>query len=167
MPVKIGDRLPTNISLGEMRDGNPASLTVGDLVSGRRVVMFGVPGAFTPTCSVQLPGYVDKADAFKAHAIDEIVCVSVNDAFVMGAWGESSGATGKVRMVADGNGELARALDLELDGRGFGMGLRSQRYALVVNDGTVEQLFVETEPTLSVSSAEAVLAALETRGSPG
>lgn len=160
MVIQVGDTLPSEITLNEMRDGTPTQVTVGDLVRGRKVVMFAVPGAFTPTCNVQLPGYVDKADALKAKGIDEIICLSVNDAFVMGAWGESSGATGRVRMVADGNGELATVLGLTLDASGFGMGQRSQRYAMVVNDGTVEQIMVETEPGLDVSSAESVLAAL-------
>ncbi len=160
MAIEVGDTLPRELALNEMRDGKPTTVTVGELVGGRKVVIFAVPGAFTPTCNVQLPGYVDKADALKDKGIDEIICLAVNDAFVMGAWGDASGTNGRVRMVADGNGDFTAALGLTLDGSSFGMGQRSQRYAMVVSDGTVEQLMIETEPGLELSSADSVLAKL-------
>ena len=157
MPIKPGDALPADIKLKEL-DGAPKDVTVGEVFKGKKVVLFAVPGAFTPTCSMKhLPGFVEQAAAIRAKGVDEIVCMSVNDAFVMGAWGESSGAKGKVRMLADGNGEFTRAVGLELDASGFGMGKRSQRYALIVNDGKVEQVLVEPGPGLNVSSAESVL----------
>ena len=121
MPIKVGDSLPADLKLKEMGDGGPKDVTVSELFKGRRVVLFAVPGAFTPTCSMKhLPGFVEKADTIRGKKVDEIVCLSVNDAFVMGAWGEASGARGKVRMVADGNGDFTRALGLELDASGFG-----------------------------------------------
>src|SRR5262245_50155193 len=157
MAIKAGDKLPTDIKLKEM-DGGPKDVTTGDIFKGRKVVLFAVPGAFTPTCSMKhLPGFVEQASAIKAKGVDEIVCVSVNDAFVMGAWGDASHAKGKVRMLADGNGEFTKALGLSLDASGFGMGQRSQRYAMIVKDGRVEQLLVEPGPGLKASSAESVL----------
>ena len=157
MPIKPGDKLPADLKLKEM-DGGPKDVTVGDVFKGKKVVLFAVPGAFTPTCSMKhLPGFVERAAAIKAKGVDEIVCLSVNDAFVMGAWGDSSGAKGKVRMLADGNGEFTRAVGLEMDASGFGMGKRSQRYAMIVKDGKVEHLLVEPGPGLNVSSAESVL----------
>jgi len=159
--IKAGDKLPADVKLMEMGDGGPQAVTVGDLTRGRTVVLFAVPGAFTPTCSMKhLPGFVEKAADLRAKGVDEVVCLSVNDAFVMGAWGKDQGAAGKVRMVADGNGELTRALGLEMDGSGFGMGQRSKRYAMVVKDGTVAELLVEPAGGLNVSSAESVLAKL-------
>jgi peroxiredoxin len=161
MAIKAGDSLPADIKLKEMGDGGPKDVTVGELTHGKRVVIFAVPGAFTPTCSMKhLPGFVESADAIKAKGVQDIICVSVNDAFVMGAWGRDQGATGKIRMVGDGNGEFTRALGLEMDASGFGMGKRSQRYALIVNDGTVQEVLVEPGPGLNVSSAESVLAKL-------
>ena len=161
MAIKAGDSLPADVKLKEMGDGGPRDVTVGELFKGKRVVLFAVPGAFTPTCSMKhLPGFVEHAAALKAKGVDEIVCLSVNDAFVMGAWGKDQGAAGKVRMVADGNGDFTRALGLELDASGFGMGKRSQRYALVARDGKVEQLLVEPGPGLNASSAESVLSKL-------
>ena len=157
MAIKAGDSLPTDIKLKEM-DGGPKDVTVGEVFKGKKVVLFAVPGAFTPTCSMKhLPGFVEQAAAIRGKGVDQIVCLSVNDAFVMGAWGDSSGAKGKVRMLADGNGEFTRALGLELDASGFGMGKRSQRYAMIVKDGKVEHLMVEPGPGLNASSAEAVL----------
>ena len=159
--IKAGDKLPADVKLMEMGDAGPQAVTVGDLTKGRTVVLFAVPGAFTPTCSMKhLPGFVEKAADLRAKGVDEVVCLSVNDAFVMGAWGKDQGAAGKVRMVADGNGELTRALGLEMDGSGFGMGQRSKRYAMVVKDGTVAELLVEPAGGLNVSSAESVLAKL-------
>jgi peroxiredoxin len=161
MAIKPGDKLPAELKLKEMRDGGPKDVSVGELFGGKKVVLFAVPGAFTPTCSMKhLPGFVEKAADIRRKGVDEIVCLAVNDAFVMGAWGEASGAGGKVRMVADGNGDFTRTLGLELDASGFGMGKRSQRYAMIVDDGTVTQLLVEPGPGLSASSADAVLAKL-------
>ena len=158
MPIKNGDALPADVKLKEMGDQGPKDVTVGELTKGKKVVFFAVPGAFTPTCSMKhLPGFVEQAGAIKGKGVDEIVCLSVNDAFVMGAWGKDQGAAGKVRMLADGNGELTKALGLELDASGFGMGSRSQRYAMIVKDGKVEQLLVEPGPGLNASSAQSVL----------
>jgi len=161
MAIKIGDTLPMELQLKEFGDGGPTDVTVGEIFKGKKVVLFAVPGAFTPTCSQRhLPGFVRDSDKLKAKGVDEIVCLSVNDAFVMHAWGDASGAKGKVRMLADGNGDFTKAVGLELDARGFGMGARSQRYALVAVDGKVVQLHVEPGPGLNVCSAEAVMDAL-------
>jgi len=128
--VKAGDTLPADMKLMEMGDAGPKPVTLGELTKGRTIVLFAVPGAFTPTCSMKhLPGFVQKSGEIRAKGVDEIVCLSVNDAFVMGAWGKDQGAAGKVRMVADGNGDFTRAMGLELDASGFGMGKRSQRCA--------------------------------------
>jgi peroxiredoxin len=144
-----------------MGESGPKDVTLGEITKGKKVVLFAVPGAFTPTCSMKhLPGFIEHAAAIRAKGVDEIVCVAVNDAFVMDAWGKASGAAGKVRMLADGNGEFTRAMGLELDASGFGMGKRSQRYAMIVKDGQVEHLLVEPGPGLNVSSAESVLAKL-------
>jgi peroxiredoxin len=159
MAIKAGDKVP-DLKLKEMGDGGPKDVSLGELTKGKRVVIFAVPGAFTPTCSMKhLPGFVEKAGDIRAKGVQEIACVSVNDAFVMGAWGKEQGAAGKVRMLADGNGELAKALGLELDASGFGMGKRSKRYAMIVKDGTVEQVLVD-ESGLKESSAESVLSKL-------
>ena len=161
MAVKVGDTLPADVKLKEMGEGGPKDVTVGDVFKGRKVVLFAVPGAFTPTCSMKhLPGFVEKAGAIRQKGVDDVVCVSVNDAFVMGAWGEQQGAKGKVRMLADGNGELARALGLMVDASGYGMGTRSKRYAMIVDDGKVTELLVEPAGGLNVSSAESVLGKL-------
>ena len=159
--IKAGDALPADVKLMEMGEGGPKPVTVGELTQGKTVVLFAVPGAFTPTCSMKhLPGFVEKAGDLRAKGVDDIVCLSVNDAFVMGAWGSDHGAGGKVRMVADGNGELTRALGLEMDASGFGMGQRSKRYAMIVKDGKVTELLVEPAGGLNVSSAESVLGKL-------
>jgi peroxiredoxin len=161
MAIKVGDALPADVKLKEMKEGGPKDVTLGELFRGKRVVLFAVPGAFTPTCSMKhLPGFVAEAQKIRAKGVDEIVCVSVNDAFVMDAWGKASGAQGKVRMLADGNGEFTRAMGLELDASGFGMGKRSQRYGMVVKDGKVEQLHVEPGPGLNVCSAVSILSKL-------
>ena len=161
MSVKVGDSLPFDVKLKEMGEKGPQDVSVGDLFKGKKVVLFAVPGAFTPTCSMKhLPGFVQKAADIKAKGVDEIVCMSVNDAFVMGAWGDNQKAHGKVRMVADGNGEFTKALGMELDASGFGMGHRSKRFALIAKDGKVEQVLVEPGPGLNVSSAESVLGKL-------
>ena len=161
MAIKAGDALPADVKLMEMGDAGPKQVTVGELTKGKTVVVFAVPGAFTPTCSMKhLPGFVDKAGDIRKKGVDEIVCLSVNDAFVMGAWGKEHGAGGKVRMVADGNGDFTRALGLEMDASGFGMGSRSKRYAMLVKDGKVTELLVEPAGGLNVSSAESVLGKL-------
>jgi peroxiredoxin len=160
MAIKVGDALPAEVRLKEMKDGGPKDVTLGELFRGKRVVLFAVPGAFTPTCSMKhLPGFVEKAGDLKAKGVQEIVCVSVNDAFVMGAWGKDQGCGGKVRMLADGNGDFTKAIGLELDASGFGMGKRSKRYAMIVKDGKVEQVLVD-ESGLKESSAESVLSKL-------
>ena len=135
-------------------------MSVGDLFGGKKVVLFPVPGASTPPCSnAHLPGYVVKADELKAKGVDSIICLSVNDAFVMDAWGKDKNAE-QLMMVADGNGAFTKALGLEMDGSGFGLGTRSQRYAMIVDDGTVTKLSVEDPGKLEVSAAEAILEAL-------
>ncbi len=161
MAIKVGDSLPQDLKLKEMGDGGPKDVTLGELTRGRKIVLFAVPGAFTPTCSLKhLPGFVEQSSTIRGKGVDEIVCVSVNDAFVMGAWGQASNAKGKVRMLADGNGDFTRTVGLELDASGFGMGKRSQRYAMVVKDGKVTELLVEPGPGLNVSSAESVMSKL-------
>jgi len=161
MAIQVGDSLPMDIKVKEAGEGGPKDVTVGELTRGKKVVLFSVPGAFTPTCSMKhLPGFVEQAEALKQKGIDDVICMSVNDAFVMGAWGKSQQATGKVRMIADGNGELAKALGLTFDGSGFGMGLRSQRFALIVDDGKVAEALIEPGGGLTVSSAESVLGKL-------
>jgi len=156
MSIQAGDKLPSTTFM-QMGAEGPQPVSTQDLFSGKRVALFAVPGAFTPTCSAKhLPGFVEKAALLKARGIDEIACVSVNDGFVMGAWGQQAGSA-DVHMLADGNGEFAKAIGLELDGSGFGMGQRSQRYAMVVDDGTVEKLFVEAPGEFKVSSAEHML----------
>jgi len=159
--IKAGDKLPADTKLMEIGETGPQAVNLGDFTKGRTVVFFAVPGAFTPTCSMKhLPGFVEKAADLRAKGVDEVACLAVNDAFVMGAWGKDQGAAGKVRMLADGNGELTRALGLEMDASGFGMGQRSKRYAMVVKDGTVTELLVEPAGGLNVSSAESVLSKL-------
>ena len=160
MAIKAGDQVP-DVKLTEMTEGRPSQVSLAELSRGKRVVVFAVPGAFTPTCSLKhLPGFVEQAAAIRQKGVDEVACLSVNDAFVMDAWGKHSNASGKVRMFADGNGEFTRAMGLALDASGFGMGERSQRYAMILRDGKVEALLVEPGPGLSASSAEAVLAKL-------
>ena len=159
MTIKTGDKIP-ECTLKTMGEKGPVDITTGDIFSGKKVLLFAVPGAFTPGCSMtHLPGYVVNADKIKAKGIDSIVCMSVNDAFVMGAWGEAQNA-GEILMLADGNGELTAALGLELDGSGFGLGTRSQRYAMIVEDGKVTHLNVEDGPGVDVSSAETMMALL-------
>ena len=159
MSISQGDAVP-DVTVQMMNDGRPGPVSLRDLTAGKKVVLFAVPGAFTPTCSLQhLPGFVDKADEIKAKGVDEIICTAVNDAFVMDAWGKAASADA-ISMVADGNGDLASALDLEMDGSGFGLGTRSQRYAMVIDDGVITKLAVEAPGQFEVSSAEAILADL-------
>ena len=156
MSIQVDDKMPAG-SFGVMTGDGPDSVSTDELFSGKKVVLFAVTGAFTPTCSAKhLPGYVEKADQLR-DKVDEIWCLSVNDAFVMGAWGREHWATGKVRMIADCNGEITRALGLEMDASAFGLGKRSQRYAMVVEDGKVTHLAVEPGAGISVSAAEAIL----------
>lgn len=153
MTIKVGDRVPDTMLVKVGAEG-PEQVSANDYFKGRRVALFAVPGAFTPTCSARhLPGFVDRGEELKAKGIDEIACTSVNDAFVLGAWSKANDA-GAVTMLADGNGEFARAAGLEMDGSAYGMGTRSQRYAMIVNDGVVEQLHVEQPGEFSVSSAD-------------
>ena len=160
MTIKAGDKIPS-VKLRHMTAEGPKEITTDEIFKGKKVVLFAVPGAFTPTCSNKhLPGFVEKAAAIKAKGVDTIACISVNDAFVMGAWGKAQNATGKVEMLADGNGDFARAVDLEMDGSGFGLGKRSKRYAMVVQDGVVKTIAVENPGAFEVSSADAILAAL-------
>ncbi len=157
MTIQIGDTLP-KLTLVKATENGPEPVDSEEYFRGRRIALFAVPGAFTPTCSARhLPSYVDKAEQLKGKGVDEIACISVNDPFVMRAWGESSGAGDKVTMLADGNGEFARAVGLEMDGTKFGMGKRSQRYSMIVNDGRVEQVNVEEPGAFSVSGADYML----------
>lgn len=157
--IQVGERIPS-VTLRRIKDGGIEEVATSDYFAGRKVALIGVPGAFTPTCSQQhLPGYVDKADDFKAKGVDDIACVSVNDPFVMDAWAKSSGAGDKVTLLADGNGELTKAMGLEFDGSGAGLGLRCKRFAMLVDDGVVKALHVEDSPgALQVSGAESLLA---------
>ena len=158
MTIKVGDRVPEG-TLKEMTDSGPAPVTTDDLFGGKRVALFSVPGAFTPTCSNQhLPGFVANAAAIKAKGIDTIACMAVNDAFVMGAWGRAQNVGDNVRMLADGNATWTRALGLELDATGFGMGVRGKRFSVIVDDGIVTNINVDESGGLDVSSAETLLA---------
>ena len=158
MSIKPGDRIP-EIPLQRIREG-VETVDTRTLFDGKKVVLFAVPGAFTPTCSAKhLPGYVEQFDAFRARGVD-VACVSVNDAFVMDAWAKSQSAPDDLVMLADGNGEFTRALGLELDATAFGMGLRAKRFALYAEDGVVKSVFVEAPGEFRVSSAEHMLASL-------
>ena len=159
MTISVGDRIP-DISLVKATADGPEQVGSSDFFAGRKVALFAVPGAFTPTCSARhLPGYVDKMDDLKAKGVDEVACISVNDAFVMGAWGKSSGAEA-ITMLADGNGDFAEAIGLTMDGSKFGLGKRSQRYAMIVDDGVVTRLDVEGPGEFKVSSAEHLLSTM-------
>ena len=159
MTIKQGDAIP-DVKLTRATAEGPQQVQSKDFFAGKKVALFSVPGAFTPTCSAKhLPGYVEKASDLKAKGIDEIACTAVNDAFVMGAWNERDGS-GDVTMLADGNGDFASALGLQMDGSGFGMGQRGQRFSMIVDDGTVTQLNVEEPGDFRVSSAEHMLGQL-------
>ena len=159
MTIQKGDHIPEG-TLIKVTEGGPEPVSTTDYFKGRRVALFSVPGAFTPTCSARhLPSYVDKQAELKAKGIDEIASTAVNDAFVMGAWAKSAGADG-ITMLADGNGDFVESLGLTMDGSKFGMGKRGQRFSMVVNDGVIEQLNVEAPGEYSVSSAETMLAQL-------
>lgn len=154
MSINVGDRLPEANFVKPGADG-PEPVASGDFFKGRRVALFSVPGAFTPTCSARhLPGFIERADELKAKGVDAIACTSVNDAFVLGAWSKANEADQSITMLADGNGDFAKAIGLEMDGTAYGMGKRSQRYAMLVNDGVVEQLHVEQPGEFRVSSAD-------------
>ncbi|MDC0980008.1 peroxiredoxin [bacterium] len=160
MTIQVGDRLPS-ATLTTMTAEGPKPLTTSELCEGKKVVLFAVPGAFTPTCSVQhLPGYVDNAQSLKDKGVDTVACVSVNDPFVMGAWGKDREVGEDLMMLSDGNGDFTAAIGLEMDGSGFGLGTRSQRYAMIIDDGVVSTLNVESGPGLDVSSAEIILSEL-------
>jgi peroxiredoxin len=157
MAIQVGERIPSvTIKATDMSD-----VKTDDLFDGKRVVLIGVTGAFTPTCSNEhLPGYIEHADAIRAKGVDDIICMSVNDAYVVGAWSQAHGTGDKVRLVADGNGDLSKALGLDFDGSFIGFGLRCQRFAAIIDNGTVTTIAVEDGPSFGVSSAEAILAAL-------
>jgi peroxiredoxin len=165
MTIKTGDHLPEG-KLAEFIDTEtegcslgPNTFNVSELVKGKTIAIFGLPGAYTPTCSAQhVPGYIEHVKELKAKGVDEIWCISVNDAFVMGAWGRELNATGSVRMMADGNADFSKALGLSADFSAYGMGTRSQRYSMLVKDGVVKQLHVEAAGKFEVSNAETMLA---------
>jgi len=160
MTIQVGDRLPS-ATLTTMTAEGPKPLTTSELCEGKKVVLFAVPGAFTPTCSVQhLPGYVDNTQSLKDKGVDTVACVSVNDPFVMGAWGKDREVGEDLMMLSDGNGDFTAAIGLEMDGSGFGLGTRSQRYAMIIDNGVVSTLNVESGPGLDVSSAETILSEL-------
>jgi glutaredoxin/glutathione-dependent peroxiredoxin len=160
MPIKEGDRIPP-VALKAVTSEGTKDVKADELFAGKKAVLFALPGAFTPTCSAQhLPGYVTNAAALKKKGVDLVACLSVNDAFVMGAWAKDKGVGDNVVMLADGNGDFTKAVGLELDGSRYGMGLRSQRYAMIVEDGVVKHLAVEEPSKFEVSKAESILAKL-------
>ena len=162
MAIQVGDRLPQSTFRVMGPDGRPAPKTTDEVFKGRKVVLFAVPGAFTPTCHRNhMPGFVAKADEIKAKGVDAILVTAVNDVFVLDAWTKQSGSEGKIEYLADGNGEFAKAIDLTMDGSGNGLGIRSKRYAMVVEDGVVKALNVEDSPgKAETSSADNLLKAL-------
>jgi peroxiredoxin len=160
MTIKAGAKMPKG-TFGIMTEAGPGAISSDELFAGKKVVLVSVPGAFTPTCSAKhLPGFVERASEFTKRGVDTIACMAVNDVFVMNAWGKDQHVGQKVKMLADGNGEYARALGLEMDGNAFGMGMRGQRFAIVVNDGVATHVAVEAPGKFEVSSAEAVLGKL-------
>jgi len=160
MTVQVGDKLPDATFMVPGPDG-PQQISSQQLFAGKKVALFALPGAFTPTCSARhLPGFKEQAESFRAKGVDTLACLSVNDAFVMGAWGENQGVGDEIVMLADGNGDFTKAVGLEMDGSKYGMGLRSQRYSMLVDDGVVKQLNVEQAGEFRVSSAEHMLGQL-------
>jgi len=160
MTIKVGDKMPSGTLTQATKDG-PQKISAEEFFKGRKVVLFSVPGAFTPTCDAKhLPGFVEKAAEIRGKGVDAIACLAVNDAFVMNAWGKSQNTDGKVEMLADGNAEYTKALGLDMDASGYGMGTRGQRFTIVVDDGVVTQLNVEAKGEFKVSSAEHVLTQL-------
>ncbi len=160
MTISAGEKMPSG-TFGIMTDAGPGAMSTDELFAGKKVVLVSVPGAFTPTCSMNhLPGFIEQATAIKSKDVDTIACMAVNDVFVMDAWGKDRGVGDDVLMLADGNGEYAQALGLELDASGFGMGKRGQRFAIVVDDGVATHVAVEAPGKFEVSKAEAILAAL-------
>jgi glutaredoxin/glutathione-dependent peroxiredoxin len=157
MTIKVGDKLP-DVTFTTMTAEGPRPMTSAEVFGGKKVALFAVPGAFTPTCSAKhLPGFFNNADAFKSKGVDRIACVAVNDVFVMSAWAKDQKIGDKILMLADGNGDFARAVGLELDAKGFGMGSRSQRYSMLVDNGVVKKLNVEESGQFKVSSGEHLL----------
>lgn len=160
MTIANGDKMPAG-TLGRMTAEGPGAVSTDELFGGKKVVLVSVPGAFTPTCSMNhLPGFVDQAAALKAKGVDTVACMAVNDVFVMDAWGKDRGVGDDVMMLADGNGEYAAALGLEMDGTGFGMGMRGQRFAIVVDDGVATHVAIEAPGQFEVSKAESILSAI-------
>lgn len=160
MTIKAGDKFPS-VTLKRLGPDGMQDINTDDVMRGKKIVLFSVPGAFTPTCSAKhLPGFIRHAGEFKAKGVDDIVCMAVNDPFVMDAWAKANGSEGKVSMLPDGNGTLARALGLELDGTGYGLGQRSQRFAMFIDNGIVKSVAVEAPGKFDVSSAEAMLKAV-------
>ncbi|NOX94998.1 MAG: peroxiredoxin [Alphaproteobacteria bacterium] len=160
MTISVGDKIP-DVTVMVASENGPEQVQTSELLGAGKVALFSLPGAFTPTCSAKhLPGFVEKADAFKSKGVDKIVCMSVNDAFVMGAWADSQNASGTVEMLADGNGDFARALGLTMDGTGFGMGERAQRFSVIIENGVVKELNIEEPGAFDVSSAEHMLGQL-------
>ena len=160
MTIQTGDHIPSATLLKATSEG-PQPVETDEYFAGRKVALFSVPGAFTPTCSAKhLPGFVERAEELRGKGVDEVACVAVNDAFVMQAWGQQAGAEGKVRMLADGNGDFAKALGLVMDASKFGMGTRGQRWSAIVDDGVVKELNVEAPGAFSVSSADYLLGQL-------
>ncbi len=160
MSIQAGEKMPAGV-FGVMTDAGPGAVSTDDVFAGKKVVLVSVPGAFTPTCSMNhLPGFIEHADEILGKGVDTIACTAVNDVFVMDAWGKDRGVGDKVTMLADGNGEYAKALDLEMDGSGFGLGTRSQWYAMIVEDGVVTKLAVEDPGQFEKSKAEVILESL-------
>jgi len=160
MTIKVGDKLP-EATFRVMKDGKPADMTVAELTKGKKVALFAVPGAFTPTCSVKhLPGYKEKASELRAKGMDKIACVAVNDVFVMNAWGKDQQVGDDVIMLSDGNGAFTKAIGMEMDASGFGMGSRSKRYSMIVEDGVIKQFNVEAPGEFKVSAADYMLGQL-------
>ena len=160
MTLKVGDKLPS-VTLKTMTEDGPKDVTTDALFSGKKTVLFALPGAFTPGCSMKhVPGFVRHHDEIKAKGVELIACLSVNDAFVMGAWEKDQKAEGKVMMLADGNADFTKAVGLSMDGSGYGMGTRSQRYAAIIENGVVKHLNIETAPGVDASSAETILGLL-------